>query len=196
MGAACRSYGRSAACEPRQSRAGQRCPREVRFLPDGSGFVLHGLWPQNNDGSYPTFCSDAPAPADLAKSLDITPDLALLKHEWAKHGTCSGVSGTRFFQMEHTAFGSLKTPQALTGLTHEINLTLNQVLASFYAANPKFVKGSLVVSCGNNYLTAVEACLSKSGLQPIACRGLHTCGATSIKIEPPATHKVVHGSPR
>lgn len=153
----------------------------------GRGFVLHGLWPQNYDGTYPTFCSEVPAPADLAKNLDITPDLNLLQHEWAKHGTCSGVGGEKFFGMEHTAFNSLKTPPALTGLTHEISLTPNQVLADFYTANPKFVKGSLVLSCGNNYLTAVEACLSKRGLGSIACKGLHSCGATSIKIEAPGT---------
>ena len=151
----------------------------------GRGFVMHGLWPQNFDGSYPTFCSSAPAPADLSKNLDITPDLTLLKHEWAKHGTCSGVGGDPFFAMEHTAFYSLKTPPALTGLAHEISLTPNQVLTDFYAANPKYVKGSLVLSCGNNYLTAVEACLAKNGLQPIVCQGLHSCGATSIKIEAP-----------
>ena len=26
----------------------------------GLGFALHGLWPQFENGSYPTFCSNAP----------------------------------------------------------------------------------------------------------------------------------------
>jgi len=48
------------------------------------GFILHGLWTQNNDGTYPVFCSAEPAPANIAQNLDITPDLALLHHEWDK----------------------------------------------------------------------------------------------------------------
>ena len=111
---------------------------------------MHGLWPQFFNGTYPASCSNAPAPADLSKNLDITPDISLLQHEWAKHGTCSGVGGDLFFAMEHTAFFSLKTPPALTGLTQQISLAPNQVLADFYAANPSYVKGSLVLSCGNN----------------------------------------------
>src|SRR5580693_10530609 len=48
------------------------------------GFILHGLWTQNNDGTYPVFCSEERAPANIAQNLDVTPDLALLHHEWGK----------------------------------------------------------------------------------------------------------------
>ncbi len=56
------------------------------------GFVLHGLWPQNNDGTYPQHCSDAPGPQDTAALRDLFPDAGLLEHEWETHGTCSGLS--------------------------------------------------------------------------------------------------------
>src|ERR1700744_1981821 len=53
------------------------------------GFVVHGLWPQNNDGSYPVFCSERSGPPHPERNFDITPDRSLLQHEWSKHGTCT-----------------------------------------------------------------------------------------------------------
>jgi ribonuclease T2 len=150
------------------------------------GFILHGLWTQNNDGTYPVFCSEDPAPANLAQNLDITPDLALLQHEWAKHGTCSGVGPQRFFAMEHQAFHLLKIPPQFAGLDHEISLTPDAILTLFAEANPDFPRGSILLSCGRNHLTAIEACFSKD-LHPIACQGLRSCRSNSVKITPPAS---------
>jgi ribonuclease T2 len=150
------------------------------------GFILHGLWTQNNDGTYPVFCSEEPAPANIAQNLDITPDLSLLRHEWAKHGTCSGVGPQRFFAMEHQAFHSLKIPSQLEHIDHEISLTPNAILDLFAQANPDFPQGSILLSCGRNHLTAIEACFSKD-LKPIACQGLRSCRANSVTITPPTS---------
>jgi ribonuclease T2 len=146
-------------------------------------FVVHGLWPQNNDGSYPVFCSDEPAPLHPAKNLDLTPDLKLLSHEWQKHGTCSAVGPQRFFALERQAFSSLKIPSALDHVDRELSLSPDKILDLFYKANPGFPKGSLLLSCRNDHLTAVEACFSKS-LKPISCRGLHSCPASTVKLAP------------
>jgi ribonuclease T2 len=148
------------------------------------GFILHGLWTQNNDGSYPVFCSEQPAPADLSRNLDITPDIALLQHEWAKHGTCSGVGPESFFAMEHQAFRSLKIPQQFQHIDQEISLAPTAILDLFAQANPNFPQGSILLSCGGNHLTAIEACFAKN-LKPIVCRGLRSCRANSVKITPP-----------
>ncbi len=149
------------------------------------GFILHGLWTQNNDGTYPVFCTEEAAPANLSQNLDITPDLALLQHEWAKHGTCSGVGPQRFFSMEHQAFHSLKIPSQFEHIDREISLTPNTILDLFAQANPDFPQGSILLSCGRNYLTAIEACFDKN-LKPIVCQGLRSCRANSVKITPPA----------
>ncbi len=150
------------------------------------GFILHGLWAQNNDGTYPVFCTEQPAPAGLARNLDITPDISLLQHEWAKHGTCSGVGPHRFFAMEHQAFHSLMIPLQFEHIDHEISLTPNAILDLFTQANPDFPRGSILLSCGRNHLTAIEACFDKD-LKPIVCQGLRMCRANSVKITPPAS---------
>ncbi|XP_071690841.1 extracellular ribonuclease LE-like [Rutidosis leptorrhynchoides] len=68
-----------------------------------ANFGIHGLWPNRNDGSYPSNC-DSSNPFDASKISDLTnqmqsdwPTLACPSndgltfwgHEWDKHGTCS-----------------------------------------------------------------------------------------------------------
>lgn len=147
------------------------------------GFVLHGLWPQNDDGTWPVFCSEESGPADLRPQLDITPDPQLLQHEWDKHGTCSAVGPQRFFMMEREAFRSIAVPQQFQHVQHELRMTPEQVLNLFYKSNPRLPEDSMVVSCKDGRLTAVEACFSKE-LKPVRCMGLHSCAAKTIIIAP------------
>lgn len=149
-----------------------------------TGFILHGLWPQNTDGTYPEHCSDTPAPANLSTFSDITPDPGLLQHEWSTHGTCSGLSPDAFFSLARRAFHTVTIPRDLATLTAETSSTPDQILADFSRANPGIPSSSLALSCGNNRLTAIEVCLGKT-LNPIACQGLRSCRANSIRITPP-----------
>ncbi|MGI4830457.1 MAG: ribonuclease T2 family protein [Janthinobacterium lividum] len=149
------------------------------------GFIVHGLWPQNNDGSYPVDCApDRPGPTNPQQNLDITPDLKLLAHEWTKHGTCTLLAPDDFFSLEHRAFKGLQIPKLFTALDHEVLLKPAEITALFQQANPQYPAGSILVSCGHNRLTAIEACLSKDGLHPIACQGLHECHAQVVRITP------------
>jgi ribonuclease T2 len=148
------------------------------------GFVVHGLWPQNYDGSYPVSCSERPGPAHPEVNMDITPDRSLLEHEWSKHGTCTTLSPDAFFAAEHRAFHSLKIPEFFEKLDHEVLLKPSEILGMFAKANPSFPEGSIVLSCGNNRLTAIEACLAKDDLRPIACQGLRGCRAQVVRITP------------
>lgn len=149
-----------------------------------STFVLHGLWPQNNDGSYPHNCSSAPGPTDPSQFSDIYPDSGLLEHEWKTHGTCSGLSPDDFFSAARKAFHSVTIPPKLAGLQSQISLPPNQIVSLFTASDPHIPQAALAVSCGGNFLTAVEACLDKN-LQPIACSGIRSCRANTVRIPPP-----------
>jgi len=146
-------------------------------------FVVHGLWPQNNDGSYPVFCSQEPGPANPHENLDLTPDLQLLAHEWDKHGTCAAKGPKRFFEMEREAFTSLEIPLAFDHIDSETTMSPPQILELFYKANPQLPEGSLIVSCRDDHFTAVEACFA-TNLKPMPCLGLHSCTKSSLKIAP------------
>lgn len=147
-------------------------------------FVLHGLWPQNNDGSYPQRCSNDPGPADPAAFKDIYPDAGLLEHEWHTHGSCTGLSADAFLTTARTAFHSVTIPPKLSNLSSQTSMPPEEILGLFTDSNPGIPRASLALSCGNNYLTAVEVCLDK-GLHPIACPNVRSCRANVVRIPPP-----------
>ncbi len=149
-----------------------------------SAFVLHGLWPENTNGSYPENCSNAPGPADPSQFKDIYPDPGLLQHEWRAHGTCSGLSADAFFQTARSAVRSVTIPSTLNTLTSQLSLPPDQIVDLFTTANPAIPRSSFVVSCGNNYLTAIEVCLDK-GLHPVPCTGIRSCRANAVRIPAP-----------
>jgi ribonuclease T2 len=154
-----------------------------------STFVLHGLWPQNNDGSYPEHCAAAPGPAGQGLSSpgnfsDIYPEPGLLEHEWKQHGSCTGLSADDFFTAARTAWQSVKIPSELANLSSQTSMPPDQIAALFTQSNPSIPSQAIAISCGNNYLTAVEVCLDKS-LHPIACSQVRSCRANTVRIAPP-----------
>ena len=149
-----------------------------------STFVLHGLWPQNNNGSYPSHCSGAPGPANPAKYNSVYPDAGLLQHEWQTHGTCTGLAPEAYLATAQRAVREVTIPPALAHLTASTALPPDQILQLFTQSNPGLPAASLALSCGNNYLTAVEVCLDKS-LHPEACQGIRSCRANSVRIPAP-----------
>ena len=147
-------------------------------------FVLHGLWPENNDGSYPENCSNAPGPANPESYGDLYPDQGLLEHEWHTHGTCSGLDADTYFATMRTAYMSVKIPPALANLKAQTSMTPDDILGLFTESNPGIPRASLALSCGHNFLTAVEVCLDKS-LRPTACSGIRSCRANVVRVPAP-----------
>jgi len=148
------------------------------------GFVLHGLWPQNSDGTWPANCNNhQPAPSEPSAWLAMTPDLSLIEHEWSKHGTCTLLSGDAYFAQAQEAFRSVTIPPLFTGLDHEVAMKPDEIVNLFLAVNPGLKAENLNLSCGNNRLTAMEVCLSKD-LRPVSCTALRRCRANVVKVAP------------
>lgn len=149
-----------------------------------STFVLHGLWPQNNDGTYPENCSKAPGPSDPSTFSDIYPETGLLEHEWQTHGTCSGLSADAFFTNARNALHSVAIPPQLANLSSQTSMPPDEIVSLFTRANPSLSPNNVVISCGHNFLTAVEICFDKS-LHSIACGPIRSCRANTVRIPPP-----------
>ena len=149
-----------------------------------SGFVLHGLWPQNRDGTWPANCvTHAPGPTNPAAWLDITPDLSLITHEWTKHGACTTLNGDTYFMLARQAYHSIAIPSRFVTVDRQITMKPEEIVDLFLRANPSLSAEDINISCENEHLSAVEVCLSK-GLLPVSCTALKPCQASAITITP------------
>lgn len=144
------------------------------------GFVVHGLWPQNFDGTWPQACSSAPGLSDPDSMLDIMPDPHLVAHEWEKHGTCSGLSPEQYFATVRRAWESVKQP-AMFSRGGETRASANEIQQAFPQANPGMSPEDVAVECDNRYFAGVSVCLDKT-LKPTACRGVQSCTQDWIRI--------------
>ena len=92
-------------------------------------FTIHGLWPQYTTTGYPSYCSTDPfdpnTPLEIGwdtmtqyypdvKYEETDPDYdSFWEHEWDKHGTCSGLNQTSYFQQALDLAKAFPTPQTL-----------------------------------------------------------------------------------
>jgi ribonuclease T2 len=125
------------------------------------GFVVHGLWPQYERG-YPEFCdTDTRLSRDIVDlMLDVMPDADLVRHEWRKHGTCSGLSAEDYFATTRGALAAVDIPPALSGSAKDKRISAAAVEAAFVAANPGLSEEGIAISCRSGFLAEVRICLT------------------------------------
>ena len=147
------------------------------------GFVLHGFWPQYNNGRWPQFCSQAPGLRDPSSILDIMPKPALIRHEWERHGVCSGLSAEDYFALARRAFESIRIPQRLLRPTRPITISPAELERELAAANPGLTAGGISLQCSRQYLSEVRVCLNKN-LGPIPCTAERGCARPAVTLLP------------
>jgi ribonuclease T2 len=126
-------------------------------------FVVHGLWPQYDRG-FPEYC-EVPAPrlkrGIVSSMLDLMPAPRLIYNEWDKHGTCSGLAASDYFDTVRKARGVIKIPPQFGDLHEPLSVTPAAVQKAFIKANPGLSASSMAVECDKKRLTEVRICLSK-----------------------------------
>ncbi|KAJ9709316.1 hypothetical protein PVL29_001002 [Vitis rotundifolia] len=170
-------------CDSKQS-----CCYPTTGKPDAD-FGIHGLWPNYEDGSYPSNC-DSSNPYDESKISDLIrsmqeewPTLAcpsgngskFWAHEWDKHGTCSEslLSQHQYFE----AALDLKKDVDLLQILKKAGIRANG--ESYTLNNIKnAIKDAVgitpwiecnVDSSGNSQLYQVYLCVDTSGKNIIEC---------------------------
>lgn len=135
------------------------------------GFVVHGLWPQNERG-WPERCATSRVPESVATGmLDLMPSRGLVYHEWSTHGTCSGLTPEDYFRLVRTARATIRIPDEFGRPGAAVERAPQSVQESFLRANPRLAPDSLLVSCsGGNVprLKEVRVCLDRD-LRSRAC---------------------------
>src|SRR6516225_2679143 len=101
------------------------------------GLVVHGLWPQYNNGSWPQDCSSTPpvGQSTVNHMLPMMPGKGLIQHEWAKHGTCSGLSMKDYFGAIEKLYSDLKVPDEFKNPVTKSESSPGDIEAAFASAN-------------------------------------------------------------
>ncbi len=134
------------------------------------GFVLHGLWPQNNTG-YPSDCSNKPLPASVkTKFPGLYPNQSLYDHEWSKHGTCTGLSPEEYLQAASQLKQSVIIPASYRSPEQPFRASADQLKQAFAQANISFDPSDFEPNCSGSgrFLKELYVCFSRQG-QPTEC---------------------------
>lgn len=129
----------------------------------GISFVLHGLWPQWEDG-WPSFCRTAerdPPRSLTAAQGDVFGGAGAAFYQWKKHGRCSGLPAAGFYDLAREAKGRVVVPEVFRGLARDIRLETDVVEAAFLEANPALEPEGVVVTCKSGMVQEVRICLTK-----------------------------------
>jgi ribonuclease T2 len=136
----------------------------------GLGFVVHGLWPQFERG-FPTECSAferSPSRQAVESVADLFPSEGLARHEWRRHGTCSGKSPPAYFADVRRAREAVRVPDELRRPA-EHRLSPIALERAFVDANPGLRTDMMAAICRSGVLQEVRICFTKD------LRGFRSC---------------------
>jgi ribonuclease T2 len=150
------------------------------------GFVVHGLWPQANNGRGPENCGPA---TRVSKSvidyvIRYIPSPGLIQHEWATHGTCTGLSQAEYFGAVVETRGAVQVPVQFSAIDEEMHESPGQIEAQFASANTSFPREAFRTACTGGELQEVRVCFDRNR-KPQACTAsAGECRLSAIGVRP------------
>jgi ribonuclease T2 len=129
------------------------------------GFVVHGLWPQNERArswrDHPRHCrsSDALPVTLVRRHLCTVPGAELMQNEWQAHGTCHWSRAEDYFASIESLWSQLRRP-AMKDLSQEA--TAGDIKRAFVSLNAGRLKTEhlQVTVASGNWLRDVRICLT------------------------------------
>ena len=157
-------------CASKQGRGDRRqCGAGRRYA-----FVVHGLWPQYENG-WPDYCptSNRYVPQDkIEKMLPVMPSKRLIIHQWKKHGTCSGLSQSAYFSATRKLFSRVQVPARYLSPSRLLLISPETLANDFVKTNGWLEPDMISVQCGNGrdrgILRELRICFDRN-LNPRAC---------------------------
>jgi ribonuclease T2 len=152
------------------------------------GFVVHGLWPQYERG-FPSDCrvtGRTPTRAQVDAMLDLMPSPGLVRHEWRKHGTCTGLDPQSYFALARKAARSVAIPEAFQSARDDRSTSPADVERAFIAVNPRLRPSMIAVGCSGRMLSEVRICMTKDlAFRPCAEVDRRACRADRLEAPAP-----------
>ena len=142
----------------------------------GYGWVLHGLWPQYDEG-WPDYCPTTfsdPTEAEVEAMVDVMGSAGSIRHQWRKHGVCSGLAPADFFELSREALSQIALPPLLEALPKTVTLPARLIEEAFLAANPDLAPDGITITCKRGGIQEARICLTRD-------LDLRMCGADAVR---------------
>ncbi len=155
---------------------------------EARAFTLHGLWPQYEDGGWPSYCRTGerdPTRGESAAMADVTGSPGLVWYQWKKHGRCAGLSAKTYYNTLRRAFASIRIPAVFPQIDRRLKVPAEVVEGAFLEANPGLTRDQITVTCDQGMIQEVRICLTKD-LAPRRCGpdAIRDCKLKDAVLEP------------
>jgi len=134
------------------------------------GWVVHGFWPQYEQG-WPAYCPTverAPSRMVTAAQADLFGAGGAAWYQWKKHGVCSGLSADDYYKLARVALSRVTQPAVLMRLDHAVRLPASVIEDAFLQANPGWTADEITVTCQDGYIQEARLCFTRD-LEPRPC---------------------------
>ena len=151
------------------------------------GWTLHGLWPQYEKG-WPAYCKTThsnPSRRQTNIMTDIMGSSGLAWHQWNKHGVCTGLSSSDYYELSRQTFENLNIPQVFRGLKTPVTLPASLVEEAFLEENPELDPNGITFTCRSGFIQEVRICLNRD-MEYRRCGKdvIRDCSLDDAKFEP------------
>lgn len=134
------------------------------------GWVVHGLWPQYEQG-WPAYCpttARAPSRQMTRAQADIFGAGGAAWYQWKKHGVCSGLEAPAYYDLARDAFGRVNRPEVLRKIDRAFEIPAKVIEDAFLQANPDWSADMVTITCKSGHIQEARICLTKD-LDPRPC---------------------------
>lgn len=153
------------------SRGSPQCDEDADF-----GWVLHGLWPQYENG-WPADCRHAfrnPSRSDTTAMADLFGSSGSAWHQWNKHGSCTGLSPDDFYALARLAYDRVTRPAVFRRLQDPVTLPASLIEDAFMRDNEGLDADEITITCRSQRIQEARICLTRD-------LELRRCGSDVIR---------------
>ncbi len=183
-------YTLALSWSPTYCQTEARAQRTAQCRGRPRAFVLHGFWPQHQRG-WPESCYSGKRPwvpeVVIDDMIDIMPGRGLIIHQYAKHGSCSGLPPAAYFAASRRAYERVRVPERFARLDRPLNASTAEIKRAFLDANPELDADMIAIACGPQRLREVRVCFSKAS-EPRQCGAnedqARLCDAARVRVPP------------